>query len=332
MGRLFYALFVRLPAAIADGIAALRQVAEPIALVGILLLGTHGATNVLDDVVFGAVDYSDRAIDATAAAVLGWFGERGWLTASNAAAWSDSIALFVDIDRKEVLAVGLALVVELLLDLALVLWCLPPLAPAEPAPSTGAASAQTAHGRLHRLWLGLLRHAPDALRALAVAFAFVLGAVAIGRWAAGQAALLLAAPFLGPNAPGLAPACGVVAAGLALFAVLPVGVRRAVARARAMTLHRPARALILPLIAAAVLGAAVASGGPGQAVRALWAEEVAAEPEPSTQATTQPATQSSTQPKSMPATLPAHGVPGTSLTRDDPGKSLTRDGGAGDRR
>ncbi|MBN2360992.1 MAG: hypothetical protein JXR83_16165 [Deltaproteobacteria bacterium] len=298
MGRFLHALFIKLPAIVADGVAALRRVAEPLALVGIVLLGIHGATNLLDDVVFGLIDVSDRAIDATVAAALGWSGARGWITAGTAASWSDGVALFVDIDRKEALAVGLALVVELLLDLALVLWCLPPLGqPAAASSSASAGNAQTAFGRVRMLWLAFVRHAPDALRALAVAFAFVLGAFAIGRWASGQSALLLAAPVFGPNAPGLAQLCGVLAAGLALFAVLPLGVRRAAARARATTYHRPTRALILPLIAAALLAAAMTSGSPGQAVRGLFAD--AAENEPV--AATQPESAPSSAPSSAPA-------------------------------
>jgi len=267
--RLLRLIFLALPATLADIGVRLRPISEALGLALLVLLGLHGAADLLDDILFGAVDGLDRLLDAAISALLAWLGGAEILKPQTAAAWSDSFTLLLDIDRKEAVAVVLALATEVLIDLALVWWCLPagrgPVIPA----SGETARAQGARQHLRAAREAVKRRGPGSLRALALVLAFSLGAFALGRFAAGYVALWVAGPIFGPNAGLLAKMGGVLMAGLALAVLVPIALRRASARSLAMMWTGPLRSLLFPLAVTVLLAGAIISGGPARALRAL---------------------------------------------------------------
>ncbi|MFH1812239.1 MAG: hypothetical protein ABIJ09_26110 [Pseudomonadota bacterium] len=260
---LFKVLVVKLPAAVLDGMVALRLLTEPLALVVLILLGVHGAADLFDDLLFTAVDTADRAVDATVRGALDGLAGMDWLQPDTAARWADDEALLIDIDRKEVLAVSLTLVAELLLDLLLLLWCMGGGADA----STVVSGASVDDSRLIRGLRRARTRAPGLLRAAALVLAFVLGSLALGRWSSGRVASLLVGPDLGEAIGDVARFAGVLVMGLALLTLVPVVQRRALARAEATTGARWLRALVLPTLVIALLVAELTSGS---SARGLW--------------------------------------------------------------
>ncbi len=262
-------IFVTLPADLADGTVWFRRLTEPVALAALILLGVHGAADLLDDVLFAAVDHSDRVFDAGLRSLLDGLAGAGILAVETAAEWADAAALWLDIDRKEGLAVALALVAELLLGLALLLWCV-----AQPSVVAGdaASATDTSVGfkqRLLQFVRQLRRFTPGSLRGLTVVLAFFMGAFTLGRWSAGRSALWLTGPIFGEGTADLARLIGVLIGGAALLTLVPLALRRAQARAQSMSRARWLRAYVMPGLAAALMVGAVITGGPGQALARL---------------------------------------------------------------
>jgi hypothetical protein len=82
-------------------------------------MGVHAAADVLDDRARDAIDVIDLVIDEGFAHVLGWLAAHGGMTPDGAVATIERFATAVDLAEKDWLAVRLALVVELVLDVAL---------------------------------------------------------------------------------------------------------------------------------------------------------------------------------------------------------------------
>lgn len=85
----------------------------------LLFMGVHAAADVLDDLARDAIDVADLVIDEGVAGLLGWLAAHGGMTPDGAAAAIDRFATAVDLAEKDWLAVRLALLIELILDIAL---------------------------------------------------------------------------------------------------------------------------------------------------------------------------------------------------------------------
>lgn len=259
-------LLISLPATLLDGLVGLRRLSEPLALAVLILLGVHGAADLLDDVLFTAVDTADRGLDASVRAALDGLAGLDWLQADTAARWADDAALWIDIDRKEALAVSLALGGELLLDLLLLLWCVGGARPLAP-PVDALPAGQGRLWRVLRALRTLRARAPGVLRASGLVLAFVVGSLALGRWVAAGVAQLLVGPAVGDAIGDVARLTGVIVMGLALLTLVPLAQRRALARASAQSGARWLRALLLPALVVTLLLTELTTGS---SARGLW--------------------------------------------------------------
>ena len=85
----------------------------------LLLMGVHAAADVIDDLAYDALDALDFVVDEAVASFLAWLSSAGGLTPEGAARAIESFASFVDLQEKDWLAIRLAFVVELALDVLL---------------------------------------------------------------------------------------------------------------------------------------------------------------------------------------------------------------------
>lgn len=85
----------------------------------LLLMGVHAAADVLDDLAYGALDALDFFVDEAVAGFLAWLSSSGGLTPEGAVRAIESFAGFVDLAEKDWLAIRLAFVVEIALDVLL---------------------------------------------------------------------------------------------------------------------------------------------------------------------------------------------------------------------
>lgn len=85
----------------------------------LLVMGVHAAADVLDDLAYTVIGAIDLALDDGVAAFLGWLAANGGMTPDGAASLIERFAVAVDLAEKDWLALRLALVVELLLDVLL---------------------------------------------------------------------------------------------------------------------------------------------------------------------------------------------------------------------
>jgi hypothetical protein len=84
----------------------------------LLFLGIHAGALWLDRFFYSLVDHLDLWLDDVGAWFLSWLSLHGGLAADTAVVRIEQFAALVELDQKEWLAVRLALVVELLLDIA----------------------------------------------------------------------------------------------------------------------------------------------------------------------------------------------------------------------
>jgi hypothetical protein len=79
----------------------------------------HVAADHLDDLLYPLIDAADLAADEAAASLFQWLAEHGGMTPADAALRAESAALWLDLPEKDRVALILALVMELLLDVLL---------------------------------------------------------------------------------------------------------------------------------------------------------------------------------------------------------------------
>lgn len=85
----------------------------------LLLMGVHAAADVIDDLAYNALDALDFLVDESVASALEWISSAGGMTPEAALRAIESFASFVDLQEKDFLAIRLAFVVEIVLDLLL---------------------------------------------------------------------------------------------------------------------------------------------------------------------------------------------------------------------
>lgn len=87
--------------------------------IALLLMGVHAAADVLDDLAYEVIDRVDFFADELAASFLAWLSSMGGLSPEGAVRAIESFAAFVDLQEKDWLAIRLAFLVEIVLDILL---------------------------------------------------------------------------------------------------------------------------------------------------------------------------------------------------------------------
>lgn len=85
----------------------------------LIVMGVHAAADVLDDLAYDVIGALDLIVDESVAGLLGWLAANGGMTPDGAAAAIERFSTAIDLAEKDWLALRLALVVELLLELVL---------------------------------------------------------------------------------------------------------------------------------------------------------------------------------------------------------------------
>lgn len=96
-----------------------RRLIRRIAALCLVLMGVHLAADHLDDLAYNVIDALDLWADDTAERFLAWLSSAGGMAPEDAARASESFATSMDLAEKDRLALWLALLVELLLDVLL---------------------------------------------------------------------------------------------------------------------------------------------------------------------------------------------------------------------
>jgi hypothetical protein len=105
--------------AVSHALGGARGVIRRLGGLCLVVMGVHAAADVLDDMARDAIDAVDLVVDETVAGLLGWLAAHGGMTPDGALAAIERFATAIDLAEKDWLAVRLALVVEFLLDVAL---------------------------------------------------------------------------------------------------------------------------------------------------------------------------------------------------------------------
>lgn len=112
------ALF-RLISALSFGLGSFRTLIRRLGGIALILMGVHAAADILDDLAYTALDALDLVVDESVAAFLGWLSSAGGMTPDGATSAIERFATAVDLAEKDWLALRLALVAELILDVLL---------------------------------------------------------------------------------------------------------------------------------------------------------------------------------------------------------------------
>lgn len=96
-----------------------RRLIRRIAALCLVVMGVHLAADHLDDLAYNVIDAFDLWADDTAERFLAWLSSAGGMAPEDAARASESFATSMDLAEKDRLALWLALLVELLLDVLL---------------------------------------------------------------------------------------------------------------------------------------------------------------------------------------------------------------------
>lgn len=96
-----------------------RRLIRRVAALCLVLMGVHLAADHLDDLAYAALDAVDLWADDNVERFLAWLAAAGGMAAEDAARRSESFAVFIDLAEKDRIAIVLALLVELLLDVLL---------------------------------------------------------------------------------------------------------------------------------------------------------------------------------------------------------------------
>lgn len=105
--------------AVSHALGGARGVIRRLGGLCLIVMGVHAAADVLDDLARDAIDVLDLFVDEGVAGLLGWLAAHGGMTPDGAVAAIERFATAIDLAEKDWLAVRLALVVELVLDVAL---------------------------------------------------------------------------------------------------------------------------------------------------------------------------------------------------------------------
>lgn len=105
--------------AVSHALGGARGVIRRLGGLCLIVMGVHAAADVLDDLARDAIDALDLVVDEGVAGFLGWLAANGGMTPDGAVAAIERFATAIDLAEKDWLAVRLALVVELILDVAL---------------------------------------------------------------------------------------------------------------------------------------------------------------------------------------------------------------------
>jgi hypothetical protein len=97
-----------------------RRFIRRVAGICLVVMGMHVAADRLDDFIYPLVDRADLVVDEAAAALLAWAVDIGGFTPADALRRTEEFAALVDLPQKDRLAMSLALVVELGVDLLLI--------------------------------------------------------------------------------------------------------------------------------------------------------------------------------------------------------------------
>ncbi|MCC7112435.1 MAG: hypothetical protein IT382_24295 [Deltaproteobacteria bacterium] len=96
-----------------------RRLIRRLAALCLVLMGVHLCADHLDDLAYTVLDALDLWADESAERFLAWLAAAGGMSAEDAARASESFALAIDLAEKDRMALWLALLVELALDLLL---------------------------------------------------------------------------------------------------------------------------------------------------------------------------------------------------------------------
>lgn len=96
-----------------------RRFIRRIAALCLVVMGVHLAADHLDDLAYTVIDALDLWADDTAAAVLAWLSSAGGMAPEDAARASEWFATALDLTEKDRLALWVALIAELVLDVLL---------------------------------------------------------------------------------------------------------------------------------------------------------------------------------------------------------------------
>src|SRR5688572_1971840 len=97
-----------------------RRFIRRVAALCLLFMGVHLCADHLDDVVYTILDSIDLFVDQTGEGVLSWLAQHGGMSAEAAMRRSEAFATWIDLAEKDRLALWIALLVELVLDLFLI--------------------------------------------------------------------------------------------------------------------------------------------------------------------------------------------------------------------
>jgi hypothetical protein len=105
--------------ALSFGLGNARGLIRRLGAICLILMGVHAAADVLDDLAFNVIEAIDLSVDNTVAAFLAWLSSAGGMTPDAAVAAIERFATAVDLAEKDWLALRLALVTEVVLDVLL---------------------------------------------------------------------------------------------------------------------------------------------------------------------------------------------------------------------
>lgn len=100
-------------------LGAQRRLIRRVAALCLVLMGVHLAADHLDDLAYIVLDALDLWADDTAERLLAWTASAGGMTPEDAARASEAFASAIDLAEKDRLALWLALLAELILDVLL---------------------------------------------------------------------------------------------------------------------------------------------------------------------------------------------------------------------
>jgi hypothetical protein len=96
-----------------------RRLIRRVAALCLVVMGVHLSADRLDDLVYDVIDALDLWVDDGAARVLAWLSSAGGMSPEDAARASESFASALDLAGKDRLALWIALLAELVLDVLL---------------------------------------------------------------------------------------------------------------------------------------------------------------------------------------------------------------------
>lgn len=110
---------LRLYLQITRALGGRRRFIRRLAGMALILLGVHAAADLIDDVVYRFIDAVDLAIDSAAWWLFEGMANLGTISEKTAVEWGEGFAGWLEVAQKDKVALTLALLLELLVDLLL---------------------------------------------------------------------------------------------------------------------------------------------------------------------------------------------------------------------